>query len=95
MVATDGPSGRVSWASYAPGESYLVVTLGRFSRKHHVVPAAAVTTVGDGDVRVALSRAQIGQLPDLPRPEAALGAAEAQDMVAAFENATLKWPQQM
>ena len=54
-----------------------------------------MTTVGDGDVRVALSRAQIGQLPDLPRPEAALGAAEAQDMVAAFENATLKWPQQM
>ena len=35
VVATDGPSGRVSWASYAPGESYLVVTLGKFSRNHH------------------------------------------------------------
>jgi hypothetical protein len=69
VVATDGRAGRVSWASYKPGESYLVVTVGLLSRKHHVVPAGAVTSVGDGEVRVGLTRAQIEQLPDLPHPE--------------------------
>ena len=68
--ASDGRSGRVSWGSYAPGESYLVVTIGRLSRKHHVVPASAVTGVSDGQVRVGFTRAQIKQLPDLPHPEA-------------------------
>jgi hypothetical protein len=33
VVASDGRAGRVSWASYAPGESYLVVT-----GKLHAVP---------------------------------------------------------
>lgn len=32
LVATDGRAGRVSWASYAPGESYLVLTVGRLNR---------------------------------------------------------------
>jgi hypothetical protein len=49
--------------------SYLVVTLG-MRRKHHVVPARAVTSVGDGEVHVGLSRAQIGQLHDVPHPQA-------------------------
>ncbi|HUJ55094.1 MAG TPA: hypothetical protein VLW49_03800 [Gaiellaceae bacterium] len=35
VVASDGRAGKVSWASYAAGESYLVVSVGRFSRKHH------------------------------------------------------------
>jgi len=69
VVASDGRAGRVSWASYAPGESYLVVTLG-VRRKHHVVPASAVTSVGDGAVNVVLSRAQIRQLHDVPHPQA-------------------------
>ena len=55
VMASDGRAGRVSWASYAPGESYLVVTLGLVGRKHHVVPAAAVAEVEDGQVRVALA----------------------------------------
>ncbi len=71
VVASDGRAGRVSWASYAPGESYLVVTLGLISRKHHVVPAAAVTGVEDGEVRVALSGVQIRQLHDVPQPHMA------------------------
>ena len=40
VVANDGGAGRVSWASYAPGESYLVLSLGLFSRKHHVLRPA-------------------------------------------------------
>lgn len=76
VVATDGSAGRVSWASYAPGESYLVVTLGLLSKKHHVIPAGAVTAVSDGEVRVGLTRDQIKRLPDLPHPESTRGGAD-------------------
>jgi hypothetical protein len=87
VVATDGNCGRVSWASYAPGESYLVVTVGRLSRKHHVVPAAAVTGVGEGEVRLALSRPEIKRLPDLEKPHMPLGAVTGEQLVAAMEAA--------
>jgi hypothetical protein len=43
VEATDGDAGKVSWASYAPGESYLVISLRHHLHEtHHVVPAAAV-----------------------------------------------------
>jgi hypothetical protein len=70
LVGSDGPVGKVSWASYAPGESYLVVTVGRFWRKHRVVSAGAVTRVTDGDVHVAFTRDEIRELPNLPHPQA-------------------------
>src|SRR5262249_23699964 len=73
VIATDGRCGRVSWASYAPGESYLVLTVGRLSRKHHVLPAGAVKSVGDGEVHVALSRSELAELPLLLHPEAVPG----------------------
>ena len=85
--ASDGPAGRVSWGSYAPGESYVVVTLGVLSRKHHVVPAGAVTSVGDGELHVALSRAQIRQLPDVPHPEVPVEGAALEQTMAAFQRA--------
>jgi hypothetical protein len=94
VVAKDGRAGRVSWATYTPGESYLVVTVGRLSRKHHVLPAGAVTTVRDREVHVALTRSEVGQLPLLPHPEAAVGDDTKLDMVSTFENAAAKWPQQ-
>jgi len=94
VVATDGRAGRVSWATYAPGESYLVLTVGRLSRTHHVLPAGAVTSVGDGEVRVPLSRSELKELPLLAAPDAAVGDAKVQDAVATFENAAAKWPQQ-
>jgi len=84
VVAGDGRAGRVSWASYAPGESYLVVTLG-LRRKHHVVPASAVTSVGNGDVHVALSREQIGQLHDVPHPQARVEGPTLEQAWAAFQ----------
>jgi len=93
VVAKDGRGGRVSWASYTPGASYLVVTVGRFSRKHHVLPAGAVTTVRDREVHVALSRSEVRQLPLLPHPEAVVGDDDKLDMVSTFENAAAKWPQ--
>ena len=43
---SDGHAGTVAWASYAPGESYLVITLlHHLHKRHHVVPAAAVERV--------------------------------------------------
>lgn len=85
VVATDGRAGKISWASYKPGESYLVVSLGVFSRKHHVVPAGAVTGVGDAEVQVGLSRAAIRRLPDLPHPEALVEQQTWERTLAAFE----------
>jgi hypothetical protein len=87
VLATDGKAGRVSWASYAPGESYLVVTVGLLSRKHHVVAARAVTSVGDRTVSVALSRADIKGLPDLAKPYLPLDAPTADQVVAMVEAA--------
>jgi len=84
LVASDGPIGKVAWASYAQGESYLVVTVGRLSRKHHVVPAGAVTKVVDGEVRVVLSRDEIRGLPDLPHPQAVVDEALASRIEAAY-----------
>ncbi len=81
VIGNDGRVGRVSWASYAPGESYLVVTVGRLGRKHHVVPASAVTGVEDGVVNVTLSGADIKRLPDLARPHSELN----EQLVAAIE----------
>lgn len=72
VIGSDGSAGRVSWGSYAPGESYLVVTEGRFRRRHRVLPAVAVASVSDGEVRLEMSRSQIGQLPLLPHPQAAV-----------------------
>ena len=86
VEANDGRAGRVSWASYAPGESYLVVTSG-VRRKHHVVPASAVTSVGDGEVHVVLSRAQIGLLHDVPRPEEPVEGQTLELTMAAFHRA--------
>ena len=93
VIAADGRAGRVSWATYAPGDSYLVLTVGRVSRKHHVLPAGAVASVGDGEVHVALSRSELGDLPLLPDPQAAVGDEKVQDAVATFMTAASRFPQ--
>ena len=85
LVASDGNAGHVSWASYAPGDSYLVVTVGRLNRKHHVIPVGAVTSVSAGEVRVGFSREQIKQLPDLPHPEATVDGQTWDQALAASE----------
>jgi hypothetical protein len=88
VVATDGRAGRVSWATYAPGDSYLVLTTGLLRKTHRVLPAHAVTSVADGEVRVALNRAAIEHLPVLPDPQAPIAGAENfEQMLNAFERA--------
>lgn len=85
VVAADGRAGRVSWATYRPGDSYLVVSLGFLSRRHHVVPAGAVVSVRDGEVHVGLSRAAIKRLPDVPHPQAPLEGQTWEQTLNAFE----------
>ena len=85
--ARDGRAGRVSWADYAPGRSYLVLTTGRLRRRHRVLPAGAVVAVDDGIVLVSLSRREIERLPLLPHPQAPVEAEAAQQLLNAFERA--------
>jgi hypothetical protein len=87
LVAADGRAGRVSWASYASGASYRVVTTGPLRRTHRVLPAGAVWRVDDGEVSVAMTRAVIARLPLLPHPQESVGQDEAQAMLNAFERA--------
>ncbi|HVM57113.1 MAG TPA: hypothetical protein VMT74_06590 [Gaiellaceae bacterium] len=87
VVATDGHAGRVSWASYAPGESYLVVTTGFLRRRHRVLPAGAVGSVAAGEVRVSLSRSQVAALPLLTHPQAPVADETVEQMLNAFERA--------
>jgi len=70
VTASDGRAGRVSWASYAPGESYLVVSRGHLHETHHVVPAGAVQRVDDHTVWLDLTRAAIEELPEQHDPPA-------------------------
>ncbi len=74
VEASDGHAGKVSWASYAPGESYLVISLiHRLHEAHHVVPAGAAERISaeDRTVWLRLSRAEVEELPehhDQPAP---------------------------
>jgi len=91
LVGSDGRAGKVAWASYAPGESYLVVTLGLLSRKHHVVPAGAVTGIRDGEVSVSFSRDEIRQFPDLPHPYTEVNQALMSKIEAAYARSMGDW----
>jgi hypothetical protein len=87
VIGTDGRAGRISWASYARGESYLVVTTGLLRRRHRVLPAGAVSSVGEGTVQVALSRSEIEHLPALADPQAPVAGETVEQMLNAFERA--------
>jgi hypothetical protein len=69
--AKDGHAGEVSWAVYAPGESYLVVTRHpHLHGKHHVVPAGAVSSVDHEErvVKLELTQAEVDRLPAHEQP---------------------------
>jgi hypothetical protein len=73
VEATDAHAGRVSWASYAPGESYLVVShIHNLHETHHVVPAGAVERISTDErtVRLSLSRDEAEELPEHHDPPA-------------------------
>jgi hypothetical protein len=90
VEASDGHAGRVSWASYARGESYLVVSHEHHLHKvHHVVPASAVERISAADrtVWLGLSRAQVEEAPEHHDPPAPLD----YSMVDALRSATSTW----
>jgi hypothetical protein len=87
LVASDGAAGRISWASYAPGEAYLVVTTGLLRRRHCVVPAGAVVRVEDHEVHVKLTRSEIAAMPVLTRPADPVADAAFAQMTRAFDTA--------
>ena len=65
--AVDGPVGTVAWASYAPGESYLVVTERHHLRPtHHVIPARAVVAVDSEErkLRLAFTQREVEKSPE-------------------------------
>jgi ADP-ribose pyrophosphatase YjhB (NUDIX family) len=73
VEATDGQVGSVSWASYAPGESYLVVSYkDGHHHVHHVVPAGAVKTVDHERraVTLGVTVAEVEATPTHEHPEA-------------------------
>jgi hypothetical protein len=75
VEAIDGQVGTVSWADYAPGESYLVVSYRhRLRHVHHVVPAGAVRRVDHAGRSVVLgvSAAEVKATPRHEEPEAAI-----------------------
>lgn len=75
VEAADGDAGKVAWASYALGESYLVVSLRRHLHEtHHLVPAAAVDRVSAAERKVWLrsTRAEVERAPEHHDPEAPL-----------------------
>ncbi|HEY1369217.1 MAG TPA: hypothetical protein VGF23_18980 [Gaiellaceae bacterium] len=73
VECTDGQVGHVSWASYAPGESYMVVSYRHHLHEtHHVVPAGAVERV-DHDrrcVTLCVSADEVRATPQHVDPEA-------------------------
>jgi hypothetical protein len=73
VEASDGHAGKVSWASYARGESYLVVShMHHLHEVHHVVPAVAVAQIDKSGrtVSLRLSREEVEALPEHHEPAA-------------------------
>lgn len=73
VEASDGHAGKVSWASYAPGYSYLVVShTHHLHEVHHVVPAGVVADIDESSrtVSLRLSRDEVEELPEHHEPAA-------------------------
>jgi hypothetical protein len=62
----DGHAGTVSWASYKPDESYLVVSYrDGLHERHHVVPAGAVADV-DHERRTVTLKVTVAEVKATP-----------------------------
>ena len=69
LEAMDGQVGTVSWATYGPGESYMVVSYEDGGDEvHHVVPAGACKRV-DHERRAVILRVTVADVKATPRHE--------------------------
>lgn len=95
VKATDGHVGKVSWADYKPGESYLVLGYREgLHDKHHVVPAGAVAEVDHEHRTVTLkvSVAEVKATPTHEDPEAEIDWAEVQAFDRGMLGGGFVWP---
>jgi hypothetical protein len=95
LEATDGHIGHVSWASYAPGESYMVVSYkDGHHHVHHVVPAGAVKQV-DHERRVVtlgVTVAEVKATPTHEEPEKAVDWAYVDQFERGMLGGGFVWP---
>jgi hypothetical protein len=73
VQATDGEVGTCSWATYKPGESYLILSYrDGHHDTHHVVPAGAVKDVDHEHrtVTLGVTVAEVKATPTHEAPEA-------------------------
>lgn len=92
---SDGPVGKVAWADYAPGDSYLVVVVDH--GRHHLVPAGAIAAV-DHEARTVTLTVTADEVRSTPvHEDAQTTYAEAtKDYVGQFDRGMLSggavWP---
>ena len=95
LEATDGRIGHVSWASYAPGESYMVVSYRDGHHDvHHVVPAGAVKSVDHERraVTLGVTVAEVKATPTHEAPEAPIDWAYVQQFDRGMLEGGGVWP---
>jgi hypothetical protein len=95
LEAKDGPVGSVSWASYAPGESYMVVSYRDGGDEvHHVVPAGAVQRVDHErrTVSLGVTVAEVKATPTHESPEAPVDWALVQQFDRGMLGGGSVWP---
>jgi hypothetical protein len=93
VEAVDGDAGTVAWASYAPGESYLVVSLSHHLHEtHHVVPAAAVERISKSERKAWLrvTRADVESAPEHHDEPSPLPPAKVDDLTDAWSTFLLR-----
>jgi hypothetical protein len=95
LEATDGQVGSVSWANYAPGESYMVVSYRDDGHEvHHVVPAGAVKLVDHERraVTLAVTVAEVKATPTHEAPKAPVDWAYVQQFDRGMLGGGALWP---
>jgi len=95
VEARDGEVGSVSWASYAPGESYLVVSYPDDGHEvHHVVPAGAVKQVDHERraVTLGVTVAEVKATPTHETPETPVDWAYVQQFDRGMLGGGFVWP---
>jgi hypothetical protein len=95
VEATDGHVGSVSWASYAPGESYLVVSFHDGHHDvHHVVPAGAVQRVDHQHrtLTLGVTAARVKATPRHEAPDAPLDWSQVEEFERGMLAGSGLWP---
>lgn len=68
VEAVDGSLGKVTDASYQPGDSYLIVTTGRLFGRRVMIPAGSVNHIDHADKKIYIDRGrdEVKAAPEIP-----------------------------